>query len=171
MPDRLSFKIFGCPAPKGSTRAFIVRRKGEAGKGRAVVVPDNKGPARQWAGAVQEAASRALQEQRDGQPILGPVKVSVVFCLPRPKSLPRAVVAHTRRPDADKLARLVGDALAHVAYEDDACVVEWSVRKCYAVGAPHAEIHVEAVPSSSLLWVEVQRDEPTTRYQRADDAD
>lgn len=141
----LRFTIFGCPAPKGSTRAFVVRKKGEEGKGRAVIVPDNKGPARLWAGAVQEAASRAVSEQRQGQPITGPVRVRVVFHLPRPKSLPKRVTAHLKKPDADKLARNVGDALRHVAYEDDACVVEWHVTKAYAVGAPCAVIEVEGV--------------------------
>lgn len=151
MSDSLRFLIFGVPAPKGSTRAFVVRKKGETGPGRAVVVPDNKGPARMWAGAVQEAASRALQEQRSGKPILGPVRVRVTFHMPRPKSLSRHVLEHTKRPDCDKLARNVGDALRNLAYEDDASVVEWQVRKCYAVDAPHAEIAVEAVVPGPLF--------------------
>jgi Holliday junction resolvase RusA-like endonuclease len=150
VPDRLHFIIMGVAAPKGSTRAFVVRKKGETGPGRAVIVPDNKAPARLWAGAVQEAASRAVQEQRQGQPILGPVRVRVVFHLPRPKSLKRGVLEHTKKPDADKLARNVGDALRQIAYEDDASVVEWAIRKCYAVDAPHADIFVEAVDGPLL---------------------
>jgi Holliday junction resolvase RusA-like endonuclease len=142
---KLHILIFGVPAPKGSTRAFVVQKKDGSSKPRAVVVPDNKAPARLWAGAVQEAASRAVQEQLQGQPILGPVRVRVVFHLPKPKSLAKRVTEHTKKPDADKLARNVGDALRHVAYEDDSKVVEWSVRKQYAVGAPHAEIVVEGV--------------------------
>jgi Holliday junction resolvase RusA-like endonuclease len=141
---KLHILIYGVPAPKGSTRGFVVPGK-DGGKPRAVVVPDNKAPARLWAGAVQEAASRAVHEQLQGQPILGPVRVRVVFHLPKPKSLAKKVVEHTKKPDADKLARNVGDALRHVAYEDDSKVVEWSVRKQYAVGAPHAEIVVEGV--------------------------
>ena len=141
----LRFTIYGVAAPKGSTKAFVVRKKGDTGPGRAIVTADNKGPARQWAGAVTEAASRAVAEQRQGQPITGPVRVRVAFYLPRPKSLPKRVTAHTKKPDADKLARNIGDALRHVAYEDDSCVVEWQVRKQYAVGAPHAEIVVEGV--------------------------
>lgn len=151
MTDTLRFLIYGTPAPKGSTRAFVVRKKGDTGPGRAVVVPDNKAPARLWAGAVQEAASRAVREQRAGRPILGPVRVRVTFHLPRPKSLHRSALEHTRKPDADKLARNVGDALRHIAYEDDASVVEWQVRKCYAVNAPHAEIVVEGVVPGALF--------------------
>jgi Holliday junction resolvase RusA-like endonuclease len=140
---RLHFLIYGVPAPKGSTRGFVVPGK-NGGKARAVVVPDNKAPARLWAGAVQEAASRAVQEQLGGRRILGPVCVSVVFSLPRPKSLPKRVTHCTKKPDLDKLARNVGDALRQVAYEDDAAVVEWRIRKQYAVGPPGAEIVIEA---------------------------
>lgn len=150
MTPSLHFKIFGTPAPKGSMRAFVVRKKGEEGPGRAVVVPDNKGPAALWSGAVLEAASRAVLEQRDGKPIAGAVRVRVVFHLPRPKSLSKKVLEHTKKPDADKLARNVGDALRRIAYEDDASVVEWSIRKCYAVDAPHAEITVEGIDGPLL---------------------
>ncbi len=141
---RLAFTVYGLPAPKGSTRAFVVRKHGVLGKGRAVVVPDNKGPARLWAGVIAHAASRAVAEQLGGEPIHGAVRVEVTFHLPRPKSLPRRVERHTKKPDCDKLARNVGDALRRIAYDDDACVVEWLARKCYAAPgqAPHATIEV-----------------------------
>lgn len=153
----LTFRAYGDPKPKGSTRAFVVRKKGEDGPGRAVVVPTNKAPAKQWAGAVAEAASRALEAQRQGVPFDGAVRVSVVFALARPKSLPKAVTFHTKKPDCDKLARLVGDALAHVVYHDDACVVEWHLSKCYAMNtAPHIDVTVEAmdrpVPIAGVLF-------------------
>lgn len=74
------------------------------------------------------------------KPITGPVLLSVVAFLPRPKrlcrksDLPSPVPAECK-PDADNLYKLVADALIGIAYADDSSVVDCTCRKFYhAIG-------------------------------------
>jgi Holliday junction resolvase RusA-like endonuclease len=135
----LTFTVYGVPQPQGSSRAFVPK-----GWTRAVVTsanPKNKG----WRQLVAEGASRALADHRGG--FQGPVRLQVSFWLPRPKTLPKGVSQHTKRPDTDKLIRSVNDALTGVVGRDDSQVVEIMARKHYAAAgdAPHATISVSAV--------------------------
>lgn len=65
------------------------------------------------------------------EPLDGPVSLTVLFELPRPKSLRQKDVAHTKRPDLDKLVRAIGDALTGVVYRDDSQVVDIRASKAY----------------------------------------
>jgi len=127
------FHVVGVPAPKGSTRAFVI-------KGRAVTTESNP-HTRPWAALVKDAA------RQDG-PIPFPrgtaVHLGVVFVLPRPVSLPKKVTTHTKKPDLDKLARAVKDALTGVVWSDDSQVVSMALTKRYAVTAeqPGAGVRV-----------------------------
>jgi Holliday junction resolvase RusA-like endonuclease len=136
----ITFHVDGDPQPKGSTRAFVVQKAG--GKPRAVVTADNKAPARNWAALVRDAAT-----QEAGPSILFPrgvpVRLTVLFTLPRPVSLPQRVVAPTKKPDLDKLLRNVKDALTGVVWQDDSQVIEISSRKRYACGTERPGIVVE----------------------------
>lgn len=135
---QLSFVVWGVAQPKGSAKAFIPK-----GWNRAVVTsdnPKNKG----WQQLVAEACGRARDEA--GASLLdGPVRLRVAFYLPRPKSLPKRVEHHIKKPDLDKLVRSVKDGLTRVAWQDDAQVVRVEATKEYAdVGtSPHAVIAVE----------------------------
>ena len=71
-----------------------------------------------------------------------PVRVDALFVFPRPKSHYRtgryadllredAPVWCATKPDADKLARAIGDALSGVLLRDDNLIVEWKIRKVY----------------------------------------
>lgn len=137
----LSFTVIGVAQPKGSARAFIPR-----GWTRPIVTSDNdknKG----WQQLVAEAAHRAIDAAVDFHLLTGPVHLRVAFYLPRPKSLPRRVTAHTKKPDLDKLIRSVKDALSRVAWQDDAQVVEVMATKTYALtdAVPRADITVRAI--------------------------
>lgn len=122
-PVELSVFVPGAAVPKGSTRAFVVG--GKTSKVRAVVVPDNKIPARSWAGAVREDTQRAWREAGQGGPLTGEVTIRLEFVLPRRRSAPkRSTPAHTRKPDIDKLTRLALDALTSVVWADDAQVTD-----------------------------------------------
>lgn len=145
--NALSFTVFGTAQPKGSARAFVPK-----GWKRAIVTsanPKNKG----WQQLVAEAASQAL----NGQTFYtgGAVRLTVVFSLPRPKSLPKKVSAHLKKPDLDKLVRSVKDALTKVVWQDDAQVTEIHAVKQYAVDqqSPCATIRVLALDAEqpSLL--------------------
>lgn len=94
-----------------------------------------------------------------------PVRVSLMFRLPRPKGhygtgrnadrlKDSAPKWHAKKPDIDKLARAVLDAIvAAGALRDDGQVSHLSAAKCYAT-TPGVEIEVEpiAVNWSPVMW-------------------
>ena len=140
----ITFTVWGVAQPKGSAKAFVPK-----GWTRAVVTsdnPKNKG----WQQLVAEAAGRARDAA--GAALLdGPVRLRVEFHLPRPKSLSKRVLHHTKKPDLDKLVRSVKDGLSRVIWHDDAQVVDVEAHKGYAaVGeAPRAVIEIAPVGDRS----------------------
>lgn len=132
----VKFTVAGAAVPKGSMRAFGFKR-GDGSVG-AFVTSDNKS-LKGWETNVRSAA----QQQCQGQFFDGAVRLAVVFFLPRPKSLPLKVKHHTKKPDLDKLARAVKDALKGVLWQDDSQVVDLVARKAYATTQPHARIVVD----------------------------
>lgn len=114
--ETVEFHVPGKPAPQGSKRHV----------GRGILVESSKevGPWRERVALVAHnaMAGRALYA--------GALAVELHFVLPRPKSAPkRSTPPAVKRPDADKLARAVGDALSGVCYVDDAQVVDWRITK------------------------------------------
>jgi len=129
MTDGLMASCFvpGIPIPKGSTKAFpFTRKNGKLG----VSVTNANDKTKPWQDVVAEVAKKELSW--NGVVWTGAVSLSVQFMLPRPKSLRNRTAWHTKRPDLDKLARSVGDALTGVAYVDDSQVVGWLLTKAYA---------------------------------------
>jgi Holliday junction resolvase RusA-like endonuclease len=63
----------------------------------------------------------------------GPVCMKVVFSLKRPKSLPKKVEHHVKKPDLDNLLKAVKDALKGICWHDDSQVVRTEALKKYAV--------------------------------------
>lgn len=130
----IAFDVLGTPAPKGSMR---IAHFG----GRAVLVPNsstkNAREQRAWAKAIVEAADLAcgtivVRGQR--QPVFAKsaaLYVSMVFYLRRPKSAKNRARPNTK-PDSDKFARLVGDALTGVLWVDDGQIVDLVASKHYA---------------------------------------
>lgn len=137
----LTFFVAGDPKSKGSKQAFVV-------SGRAIVTEGKSSKA--W-----EAAVRARVASMDVQRMTGPVVVTLEFFLPMPASrVPkpkskdywkRSPVPDTK-PDIDKLARAVLDALSKVVYEDDARIVNLQVMKRYSATQPGVEIDVRELP-------------------------
>lgn len=79
-----------------------------------------------------------------------PLYVNLVFGLPIAKSTPKGkaeqmaqgIIRHTKKPDADNLAKAVMDALSNgVAWADDSQVVKVSIYKEYAK-EPYVYIYV-----------------------------
>lgn len=132
----LVFTVFGVAQPQGSARAFMPK-----GSRFPIVTSDNP-QLKGWRQLVAQAASQALAGA--GQFEEGPVRVVAEFYLPRPKSLKDKPAPHMTRPDVDKLARAIGDALTGVVWRDDSQVVQLKVSKFYAgVGeSPRAVIAV-----------------------------
>ncbi len=134
----VSFDVRGLPVAQGSARAFV------AG-GRAIVATEGNRP-RSPLGAWRSAIASEARSAIGSAPLLsGPVRVGLVFRLPRPRShyLPangrrpvpvlrlEAPVYHGGKPDADKLARAALDALSAVVFGDDAQVARLTVTKLY----------------------------------------
>lgn len=135
--------VAGEPIPQGSMRAFVVKG------GRPIVTADNA-RTRPWKASVADAAATAV-ERRGMAPLAGPVDVDVVFRMPRPKGhfnrhgalLPSSPSTPAGRPDIDKLARAVLDALTGIVFRDDSQVVRLGLAKVYA-DDPGATITIEA---------------------------
>jgi Holliday junction resolvase RusA-like endonuclease len=126
-----SLRVYGLPVPQGRPRAFVA-----AGGHASVYDPANS---RAWKNVVRAQVIAA----RPAAPMLGAVALTLTFFLPRPVSLPRKVVHHIKRPDADNLAKAVKDALRGLVYRDDSQVVRLAVTKCY-----------DAQPGVDILAVE-----------------
>lgn len=122
MTEPVTFEVDGIPVPQGSMKGIVNPRNGSV-----IITADNKGPLRSWR---QDVAARA---QEAGVPKLtGAVQVECMFRLQRPASVsekrrPLPIV----KPDVDKYARGVLDALTGIAYVDDAQVVRLDVAKTY----------------------------------------
>jgi crossover junction endodeoxyribonuclease RusA len=116
--DTVSFFVNGKPEPQGSTRAFMVA-------GKPIITSANKN-LKDWRTIVQLAA------MAHAHMIEGPVEVVLRFYLPRPVSLPKKVIHNVKRPDVDKLARSILDALTGVFFKDDSQVVALEAYKGYA---------------------------------------
>ena len=139
MAESVQFFVRGTPRPKGSKKAFVVKDK-KTGKPRAVLAESAGEALKAWSNAVgAEARAHA-----PSKPLSGPVCVEVAFHLPRPKRHYTASGAlrgdapawHAKRPDIDKLARGVLDALTGVLFEDDAQVASFLAKAVYATNGP-----------------------------------
>lgn len=122
-PSEIQFTVPGVPKPQGSKRGFVV-------KGKAVLVESAGTPLKDWRAVVALAATEAMSGHA---PFEGPVRVTLSFNLPRPKSHGKKVTFPEHRPDIDKLARSVLDALTHVCFADDGQVTTLFARKRWAV--------------------------------------
>ena len=137
-----SITVVGVAQPQGNKSAFVIN-------GRAVLVEGRRGKSRaafkDWRAAVSREAGAWVKANGMPEPIAGGVVLEIEFHLPRPKSLPKRVVHHTKKPDVDKLSRLIGDSLTGIVFHDDSNVVELRAKKVYA----------KTVPCARISWSEV----------------
>ena len=122
-------RVYGLPVPQGRPRAFVTP------SGHASVYDPKK--SKDWKNLVRE---QVISAERPTEPWRGAIELSLTFFLPRPVSLPKKVIHHTKRPDCDNLAKAVKDALKGLVYHDDSQVVELHVEKGYD-STPGVEIH------------------------------
>ena len=131
----ITFRVASVPVPKGSMRAFV---RG----GRPILTSDNVG-LKGWEGVVRHQAQRHIPALLEG-----PVSVSLAFACKRTLSLPkRSERPHLTKPDLDKLARAVLDALTGVAFNDDAQVVALACQKRYALTGEQPGVLVTIAPA------------------------
>jgi Holliday junction resolvase RusA-like endonuclease len=149
---RLAFVVEGLPQTKGSIKGFCpyawaleaVQKARATGKkvGPRVIITNDNDNAKAWQSLIAEAARSVL----NGAPMFaGAVVVELAFYMPRPQRLKAGQVAHTTRPDVDKLARCALDGLTGILYVDDGRVSAIGIRKQYATAAddrPRVEITI-----------------------------
>lgn len=135
----------GLPAPQGSKR-FV----GVSKAGRGVLV-ESSAKVKPWRESVRYAALRAREACGMPAPLDGPLRVRMVFTLPKPKSAPkRRQTLPDRTPDLSKLVRSTEDALTDAGiWADDARVVECAAAKTYPNEA-------EQALSSPGVWIEIE---------------
>lgn len=134
--EPVTLEVIGEPRPKGSKTAVIVKT---ASGPRAVVIESKTKEGRrmqtQWINDVRSSAQQ-WRDANPGEPFDVPLAMTIVFYLQRPKTAPRRVIWPAKKPDWDKLSRLVCDALKGVVYRDDALICRCSVEKQFAVDRP-----------------------------------
>ena len=138
-PAVITFTVPGIPQPKGSKK--IVGKSKTTG--RPIMINDAAG-LKAWAKAVETSAM--VERVRNGGTLLGPVRVRVVFHMPRPDRPAFDVPAV--KPDIDKLLRAVFDGITKGRlWEDDARVVWCLAEKVY--GDPGVTVTLQkAIPGS-----------------------
>lgn len=134
----IKFSVPGVPAPGGSKRAFK-----SAATGKIVVLDDAKNNAG-WRSRVSVFARQAMGTDA---PLDGPLAMTLIFVVPRPKEhygtgknasriKPWAETARPiRKPDVTKLTRAAEDAMTGIVWKDDAQVVMQQAEKRYGENA------------------------------------
>ena len=124
----VSFFAEGVAAPEGSHR-YVGYRGGR--------------PVAGWRTIVARAANDAARSAGWAPQYDGPVTVQAHFYLPRPKR-PRFPDHAATKPDLDKLARAVGDALAAPGgiLLEDSRIVTWVLTKRWASDGQPPGVHV-----------------------------
>lgn len=140
--------VLGTPAPKGSKRAFF-----KPGMKRPVLVEDNDERKKSWERAIRESALEVLGDRVEPVFVAVPVVIVLEFFIKRPAGhyrkkdgtlKPSAPLAPAVKPDGDKLARATVDPLSGLAFDDDARIVDWVIRKRYATpGREGARITIQ----------------------------
>ena len=137
-------KVYGTPGPQGS-KSF----KGMRG-GHAILLESSK-KVKPWRQDVKAAAEAV---RAGAAPLDGPLRLRMVFTLPKPSSAPkRRRTWPMRTPDLSKLARSTEDALTDAGiWKDDARVVEYELlakryplEGLYALEAPGVWIMIEVI--------------------------
>lgn len=138
MTDVLDVHVFGLPVPQARPRAF----KTPTGQIRLYDPADCK----DW----KRTVLAQVLERKPAAPVDGPLRMDLVFDLPRPKSAPKRVQHPTSRPDLDNLLKAIKDALRGVVYRDDSQIVALTATKKYGQ-APGVSIRVAHVVAQLAL--------------------
>lgn len=114
----IDFWIEGTPIAKARIRAF---RKGRY---IGVYTPDKS---RSWEDFIKFQSLGYKPEKLPEDPVI----IFASFYLPRPKSLPKKIIHHTKRPDLDNLLKSVLDALQGLFFKNDSQIIQLTGSKVY----------------------------------------
>lgn len=132
------FNFFIEGMPKGQARPRVVSKNG-----------------RTWAfspknefrdSVLSHIKSNIPAELRGKMPITSGLSVSIVFHMPRPKSVAKSEIWHIKRPDIDNLIKAVLDAVNDTKiWEDDSQIYEIKSKKVYSDDKIGAEVSIECL--------------------------
>ena len=129
----IQFTVIGTPVAKARPKVFF---RGQ--KYPHAVTP--KGT-RQWEEMIRFQSIRHAPPS----PLMGPLKMYIIFNMPRPKTLPKKVLLHTKKPDVDNLVKSVNDALQGLFYKSDSQICVLYATKRYTLMQPSVEITIEEI--------------------------
>lgn len=140
----ICFVCFCHPEPQGSARGFPIQRQN--GKIGVSITSDNR-KLKPFRHVIARTALAAI----DVRPFAAkhvPVRMEIDFYFQKPASAPKKRLFPVVKPDLDKLARSIFDALAGIMFVNDAQVIDCRVRKHY--GTPERiEISAEIARPST----------------------
>lgn len=150
--SRIEFVVPSVPIAQPRQRQAVRQMGGKA-------VATNYTPAKHPVNAFKAAVQAAYQQAAgDRAPIDGPVRLTLLFVMPRPKgkfwkTKPMPRYWHTSKPDSDNLEKGVKDALNKLAWLDDSQVVDTRNAKVVASGdeAAKVSIVIEAIGEEVAL--------------------
>lgn len=124
----IEFKVYGLPTAKGRPR---FNKIGFAYTDKKTIE------------AERDFKCQALQ-YKPTKPLEGPIKLTVAFYKPKPKSKPKKVWACITRPDLDNYLKLVKDSMNKIFWQDDSQVTDIVAKKRYGEPA-RTEIKLEVL--------------------------
>ena len=137
----IEFTVLGCPVGKGHPKFSTFGGRPTAYTPQKTVSYEN-------------LVRLSYQQQCSGQMYDKDIQLRVIIkaFFPIPKSTTKrkrqqmqiGEIYHTKKPDADNIAKAVCDALNGVAYQDDSQVCQLHVSKMYS-DSPRAEISIDEV--------------------------
>ena len=141
----ISFKVRGQPVPKARPRL--------ARSGRAYTPAKTK--------AYQKRISDHVSQYWIGPPCASAIAVEIVAVFQRPKSMNRKKdtrkrIIHTKRGDADNVAKSVLDSLNGLVWVDDCQVFDLSIVKMYAAKSEGPSIDVKVYKVEPGITTEQQ---------------
>ncbi len=120
-------------------------------KGRSPFV-SNYVPAKHPVNDYKNACRAAAWDAYQGQPLEGPLRMHLVFVLPRPKNKvwvtkPMPRYRHHGKPDRDNLMKSTQDAMEGVLFKNDSQLCDGTIQKWVAAGdeEPHVEVTLEVI--------------------------
>lgn len=143
--SELRFTAYGTPRPQGSAKAFV--------RGNRAFITSDNAKLKPYRHTLTQVALENASQMGLATPLCArgiPVEVSILWTIAKPKSKAKRVTEITTKPDIDKLARAVLDALTGVGFEDDSQVVKANLSKQY--GTPErTEVTVRAKTDQEAL--------------------
>ena len=131
----LSFFITGSSVAQGRPR---FRRTGNS------VHTYDPAKSKSWKESVRWQCIEFMRKEKKGM-IEGAIHADLVFLLPRPKSLPKKVKDHVKKPDLENLEKSILDALEGIAYKNDSQICKKSTMKLYETKIPGVSVILKKV--------------------------